>query len=445
MLSFVNPKTLKIAYFIIVMIIYIFNSIYKVRYINDYFTHDVGTYLSVSVYPLEALSSLKGLTFPGFDYGSLLGAYLLWPFTFFELDLFSVFILFNLILRFSCYLILAVFLIKQNQFLLGYLTILYPLFVNFNQPELNFTWGYYFYAEIEIIALLLCIYVLVNVKNNFFIFSILGILTRIDPRIFTLVIISLIFFAHKKINSYKLFVEYFLKNLTFLFLGYLVLELYLKNTKPQQLNTFAFNQEYLNSGLVRFKEFYGFNFKFFILILLIINFLILIKIMPTLDKIRIIFASLLVIFSFILVLSSSRMVEIYLTMNPNRVLLVTPLSIVLFISLTLTQSNIAINDRYIAPIISILLLFFIINLDEYKSNLPTQGPAPVLDKFQLKKDCKNLVKSGPNIGTYYIETIDWRLGFVCDALLIPNKKFKFINANNMGLGEVRPWRRKLLN
>jgi hypothetical protein len=139
------------------------------------------------------------------------------------------------------------------------------------------------------------------------------------------------------------------------------------------------------------------------------------------------------------------MVEIYLTMNPNRVLLVTPLSIVLFISLTLTQSNIAINDRYIAPIISILLLFFIINLDEYKSNLPTQGPAPVLDKFQLKKDCKNLVKSGPNIGTYYIETIDWRLGFVCDALLIPNKKFKFINANNMGLGEVRPWRRKLLN
>ncbi len=78
-------------------------------------------------------------------------------------------------------------------------------------------------------------------------------------------------------------------------------------------------------------------------------------------------------------------------------------------------------------------------------SLGTQGPVPILERLGLKRDCENLVKFGPNIGTEYIETIDWRLGFTCDALLIPDKRYKFINANSMGLGEVRPWRREVIN
>jgi hypothetical protein len=418
---------------------------------NDFFNHDSGTYLSLSVHPWEAISSLKGLAFPGFDYGSVLGAYLLFPFTFFKVDLFTIHLFANYSIRFLSYLIIAIYFFYKKRLIFAYCSLIYPLLIN---DETNFTWGYYPYSETEFISVLLMLYLIQNKKYHLLAFFLLGVILRLDLRQLPLFVIALIFFSHLEISDYRTFIEKAIKNFVSSTLGFILTFFYLIFINPISHSNFNFNIEFFSIGLVRLKKFLGIssltNTIFFIFILLYFL-LILISVKQlsnNLDKFRLFTSHLLVVLIVFIFLCSNRMIEIYTTFNPNRIFLTLPL--VFFVLLSFNRPNFVLvpKGKFVPlfTIITTICVSFWFGLKPINvPSLETQGPVPILERLSLKKDCENLVKFGPNIGTEYIETIDWRLGFTCDALLIPDKRYKFINANSMGLGEVRPWRREVIN
>jgi hypothetical protein len=433
--------------------LFIYKSYKSTLLINDYFTHDIGTLLSTSVHPFEAIRSLKGLTFPGSSYGTSFGAYLLSPFTFFEVDLYSIQIFFNFTCRYVIYLVLALYLFRNKRNLLGYFAIFYPLTLN---SEVNFTWGFYAYSETELIFVLIVFLVLNkdHVKLILFLFFILGIFLRLDMRGGPILLFALILFHYGRNYKWKEYIEYFLKNLSLLLLGFLLTNLYISWTKPVFPESFEFDFMILPTGLERISTFIGIpliaeNIGLSFLLNSIISFVILfISKQLTLDKFKIVLLYLSIFFIFIIFMSGSRMIESYATMNPNRIFITWPFVIILlFHFLTVHNFYSLKQSRFFVfvPVGLIPLFLYLSLIPVTPPNLGTQGPAPILERLTLKKDCENLAKLGPNIGTEYIETIDWRLGFTCDALLIPDKRYKFINANSMGLGEVRPWRREVIN
>ena len=418
---------------------------------NDYFTHDNGTYLSISVHPWEAISSLKGLAFPGYDYGSVLGSYLLYPITFLKIDLFTIYILINFLLRFFSYLAIAIFFFSKRRLLFGYLSLLYPFLIN---SATNFTWGYYFYSETEFISVLLMIYLIQNRKYSLLAFLSFGIISRLDLRQIPLFLIALIFFSSVDILKFKNFFVSAFKNVSIFLAGFLATSAYLILINPLSHSNFNYDFKNFPLGLNHLKEFLGVALlsNIILLYIVILYFVILLGCLyvfsDILNGFKIITINLLLLLIFVLFLSSTRMLEVYTTFNPNRIFLLWPLSILLLLSF-LPHRTTSIFQTKSVSIGSGLLVLFLSFIFSIKPIIPpslgTQGPAPILERLSLKKDCENLVKFGPNIGTEYIETIDWRLGFTCDALLIPDKRYKFINANSMGLGEVRPWRREVIN
>ena len=432
--------------------LFMFKSYKSTLQINDYFTHDIGTFLSTSVHPFEAIRSLKGLTFPGSSYGTSFGAYLLSPFTLFDVDLYSIQIFFNFTCRFMIYLILALYLFRSNRNLLGYLAIFYPLTLN---SEVNFTWGFYTYSETELIFVLIVFLVLnkSHIKYILFLFFILGILLRLDMRGGPILLFALILFQYGRNYKWKEYIESFLKNILLLLVGFLLTNLYISWTKPIFPESFEYDFMVLPTGLERISTFIGIpliseNIVLSYLLISIISFgILIISKQSTIDKFKVILLYLSILFVFVIFMSGSRMIESYTTMNPNRIFIAWPFVIILLFHFMTVNNfyNLKSPKFFVFLPLALFPLFLYLCLIPFTSpNLGTQGPAPVLERLALKKDCKNLAKFGPNIGTEYIETIDWRLGFTCDALLIPDKRYKFINANSMGLGEVRPWRREVI-
>ena len=433
-----------------VTILFIYKAFRSSLMFNDFFNHDSGTYLSLSVHPWEAISSLKGLAFPGFDYGSVLGAYLLFPFTFFKVDLFTIHLFANYSIRFLSCLVLAVYFFYKKRLILAYCSLIYPLLIN---DETNFTWGFYLYSETEFISILLMLYLIQNRKYHLLAFFLLGVVLRLDLRQLPIFAIALIFFSHLEINDYKTFIEKFVKNFVSFTLGFSLTFFYLILINPLSQSTFNFNLDFFPIGLERLKKFLGLSSltNTIILIFILLYFLLIVifvkHLSNALDKFRLFSSHVLFVLIIIIFLCSNRMLEIYTTFNPNRIFLMWPLAF--FVLLSFCRPNFVPLPKWkFLPLITIIMTVYVSSWFGLKPiNVPslgTQGPVPILERLSLKKDCENLVKFGPNIGAEYIETIDWRLGFTCDALLIPDKRYKFINANSMGLGEVRPWRREVI-
>lgn len=443
-------KSYKVYFYFLVIFVLIFAGLFRIvlftKKINDYIIHDQGILLSISINPLEAILSGKGLTYPGTGYGSVLSAYLIYPATFLPVDLLTVWIFLNLVFRFLVFYVLGLFLALKGNIALSFFVFLVPIII---PSDSVFTWGYYAFAEVEIISIILIIYILINKKYKKLIFFVLGLFLVLDlrslPLIFSFVIAYIFIFNNHKKETIKLIIcflvgalatfaytYFFIKNDTFLL--------------SSQIPTLTQTVERINTGFNIFVSHLGNPIFIFIVFLWIfqhikfaINF--------SVKKFgKLMLLNLLLFTPIFLLMVNSRVIESYSYFNANRIFLFTLPSIVLYfyyVNLIENSKKSIITNLTVIILLSFLIIQFNKSYFYPTKELSLNGPSPAFDRIKLKEGCEDFyLKEEARAVDNYLLTHRWELAYICEALLSPSKHARLVNTNPFSGGEIRPWRRE---